>query len=46
MATIAGSNGKTVENGKEFLTRDIDFYSFTGYTAEHTNPEAAASVFH
>ena len=46
MATIAGSNGKTVENGKEFLTRDIDFYSFTGYTGVHTNPGNADSVFH
>ena len=46
MATIAGSNGKTVANGVEFLTKDIEFYSFTAYTGVHTNPEAADSVFH
>ena len=46
MATIAGSNGKTVASGVEFLTKDIEFYSFTGYTGVHTNPEAADSVFH
>ena len=37
MATIAGSNGKTVASGVEFLTKDIEFYSFTGYTASEAN---------
>ena len=44
MATIAGSNGITSGNGVEFLTKDIDFYSFTGYTGVHTNPGNADSV--
>ena len=46
MATLSGSNGKTGGNGVEFLTKDIDFYSFTGYTGVHTNPGDADSVFH
>ena len=46
MAAISGSKDKTSASGVEFLSKDIDFYKFTGYTAVHTNAGDADSVYH
>ena len=46
MAAISGSKDKTSASGVEFLSKDIDFYKFTGYTAVHTNAGNADSVYH
>ena len=47
MASITGSSEKkTSASGVEFLSKDIDFYKFTGYTAVETNPGNAESVYH
>ena len=46
MASISGSNDINNASGNEFLSKDIDFYAFTGYTGVHTNPSNADSVFH
>ena len=46
MAAISGSKDKTSASGVEFLSKDIDFYKFTGYTAVETNPGNADSVYH
>ena len=46
MAAISGSKDKTSASGVEFLSKDIDFYKFTGYTAVETNAGNADSVYH
>jgi len=46
MPALSGSNGSTSANGVEFLSKDIDFYKFTGYTGIHTAPGDAGSVYH
>ena len=47
MASISGSSNKiTSASGVEFLSKDIVFFDFSGYTAIETNPGNAESVYH